>query len=144
MNKICMTLMALIICVYAGVRAHAALNDPPNQAIQVQKVLVVAATSIASSGTTTPAIATQGLSLVGIQLPATFTGTTITFQGSVDGTTYQVIKSTTSGTSLSYTVAQATYVAIDPTPFYGLKYIKLVSGSTEGGARSFSVALKGL
>lgn len=112
--------------------------------ISIQKTLLYATTSIASSGTTTPAISTIGLSLVGIQLPASFTGTTITFLGSFDGVTYQIVKSTTSGTSLSYTVAQATYVAIDPTPFYGLAFIKLVSGSSEGGARSFSVALKGL
>ena len=140
MNRLLTTILFMIVSIYP---AHASLNQPV-QALQIPKVLVVAATSIASSGTTTPAIPTSGLSLVGIQLPATFTGTAITFLGSVDGTTYQVLKSTTSGTSLSYTVAQATYVAIDPTPFYGLAYIKLVSGSSEGGARAFSVALKGL
>lgn len=120
-----------------------ALNAP-TKALPVQQVLVIAAASIANGQTVSAAIPTKGLTLVGIQLPAAFTGTAMTFQGSVDGTTYQAVYSTTSGTALSYTVAQAHYVAIDPVPFYGLAFIKLVSGSSEGGARSFSVTLKGL
>lgn len=118
--------------------------NQPIQALQIPKALVFAAATIASGQTVSAAIPTAGLSLCGVQLPAAFTGTTLTFQGSVDGTTYQVIKSTTSGTSLSYTVAQGTFAAIDPTPFYGLSYIKLVSGSSEGAARAFTVALKGI
>lgn len=122
---------------------QASAFNKPTKALPIEKVLVVAAASIANGGTTSAAIPTQGLTLVGIQLPAAFTGTTITFQGSVDGTTYQPVYTTTSGTALSYTVAAGHYVAIDPTPFYGLAYIKLVSGSSEGAARSFSVLLKG-
>lgn len=115
----------------------------PLKALPVQKVLVVAAASIANAATVSAAIPTQGLTLVGVQLPAAFTGTALTFQGSVDGVTYQAVYSTTSGTALSYTIAQARYIAIDPAPFYGLAYIKLVSGSTEAGARAFFVTLKG-
>lgn len=133
----------LLMCLVIFGTATFALNVP-GKAVPIEKYLVVAAATIANGQTVSAAIPTTGLSLVGIQLPAAFTGTTITFQGSVDGTTYQVVKSTTSGTSLSYTVAQGTYVAVDPTPFYGLQFIKLVSGSAEGGARTFSVALKGL
>lgn len=115
----------------------------PTKALPVEKVLVMAATTIANAATTSAAIPTKGLSLVGIQLPATFTGTAMTFTGSVDGVTYQPVYVTTSGTALSYTVAQARYIAIDPAPFYGLAYIKLVSGSSEGGARAITVTLKG-
>lgn len=115
----------------------------PTKAIPVEKTLVLAATTIANAGTTSAAIPTKGLTLVGIMLPDAFTGTAITFTGSVDGVAYKVVKSTTSGTTLSYTVAQGTYVAIDPAPFYGLAYIKLVSGSSEGGARALVVTLKG-
>lgn len=128
---------------YFSASSNAALNKPIN-ALQIPKALVFASASIASSGTVSAAIPTAGLSVVGIQMPAAFTGTAMTFQGSFDGVTYQVIKSTTSGTSLSYTVAQGTYVAIDPVPFYGLAYIKLVSGSSEGAARALTVALKGI
>jgi hypothetical protein len=127
---------------FAGIASATFLN--PVKAVPVEKVLVVSAVAIANGQTSTAAIPTSGLSLVGVQLPAAFTGTTLTFTGSVDGTTYQPVYSTTSGTALSYTVAQGHYVAIDPVAFYGLAYIKLVSGSAEGGARAFSVALKGL
>ena len=116
----------------------------PTLSIPIEKQIVFAAATIANGQTTSAAIICNGLALVGIQLPTTFTGTTLTFQGSMDGTTFQTIKSTTSGTSLSYTVAQATYVAIDPTPFQGLKALKLVSGASEGGARAFTAALKGI
>jgi hypothetical protein len=116
----------------------------PTTALPVSKSLVFASTSIAISTTTSVAIPTKGLSLVGIQMPAAFTGTAITFTGSVDCTTYQAVYSTTSGTALSYTVAQGHYVAIDPTPFYGLNCLKIVSGSTEVAARAFTVSLKGI
>lgn len=102
------------------------------------------AVSIASSGTTSSIINTGGMTLVGITLPATFTGTSLTFKSASNGITFQTVKSSTSGTSLTYTVAQGTYVAIDPKDFYGVQYLELVSGSTETGARSFSVSLKGL
>lgn len=133
----------ILLIVFAISTSAFGASLAPLKALPVQKVLVVAAASIANAGTASAAIPTQGLSLVGIQLPAAFTGTAITFQGSVDGTTYQPVYSTISGTALSYTVAQGRYIAIDPAPFYGLAYIKLVSGSSEGGARAFFVTLKG-
>lgn len=115
----------------------------PIKAQTVDHVLVIAAVSIPISTTTSVAIPTRGFALVGVQLPAAFTGTTLTFQVSFDGTTYQPVYVTTTGTALSYTVAQGHYVAVDPTPFQGATYIKLVSGSSEAAARSFSIALKG-
>lgn len=139
MNKVMITILSLIVCVYASAQVPAA-----NKALPVQKVLVFAATTIANGAGTSAAIPTQGLSLVGVQLPAAFTGTTLTFTISLDGTIYQPVYTTITGTALSYTVAQGHYVAIDPAPFYGAKFIKLVSGSNEGGARAFSVALKGI
>lgn len=111
---------------------------------QTQKVVVSSVTTIAISTSTSAAIQMQGLNLVGIQLPAAFTGTAITFTVSVDGVTYQPLYTSTSGTALSYTVAQGHYVAINPQDFYGANYIKIISGSSEAAARTFSVILKGL
>jgi hypothetical protein len=142
-----MTMKQLLVCIltfFATCTVLQASSLVPVKALPIEKVLVVATATIPISTATTGAIATKGLTLVGVQLPAAFTGTTLTFTGSVDGTTYQPVYSTTSGTALSYTVAQGHYVAIDPVPFYGLAYIKLVSGSTEGTARTLLVTLKGL
>lgn len=115
----------------------------PTKAIPIEKNLVFAAAAIASGQTVSAAIPVNGLALVGIQLPAAFTGTALTFQGSLDGVLFQPIFVTTSGTALSYTVAQGHYVAIDPAPFQGLKALKLVSGTSEGAARALTLALKG-
>lgn len=102
-------------------------------------------TTIAASGATSAAIALKGYDLVGVYLPSVFTGTTLTFTAcdTLAGT-YVVVKSTTSGTTLSYTVGQGTYVAIDPKDLQGVNYLKLVSGSTEGSTRTLKLALKGL
>jgi hypothetical protein len=101
-------------------------------------------TTIASSAQASAAVNTLGMALCGIILPATFTGTTITFQAcdTIDGT-FVDVKSTTSGSALSYTVAQGTYVAIDPKDFQGIQFLKIKSGSTEGGSRALLLALKG-
>jgi hypothetical protein len=102
-----------------------------------------AACSIASGQSVSSAIECKGQALVGIQLPAAFTGTTLTFEASIDGVTYQPVYNTTSGTALSYTVAQGHYVAINPQDFLGVNYLKIVSGGTEAALRNFTVALKG-
>ena len=95
-----------------------------------------------SIGTTSDVITTGGLSLVGIKLPATFTGTTLTFLmcDTVGGTYVSVNNS--SG-PVSYTVAQNKYYAIDPKDFHGIQFLKIVSGSSEASARTIICALKG-
>ncbi len=100
---------------------------------------------IAASGTKSAAINLKGFTLCGVILPATFTGTALTFEVSdaIDGT-FVPLKSTTSGSALSYTVAQATYAAIDPKDFQGVQFLKVVSGSTEGSARTLKLATRGM
>lgn len=138
-NRLMIFFLSLIVCVYAYGQV-----PQPTGSFAIDRVLIVSTGSIANGQTVSAAIQVKGYSLVGIQLPAAFTGTALTFQVSLDGTTYQLLKSTTSGSSLSYTVAQGTYVAIDPTPFYGARYIKIVSGTAEGAARTLALALKGI
>lgn len=110
-----------------------------------QGALVTANASILISATTSDVISTSGMSLVGVSVPTGFTGTAISFTVSdaADGT-FVALKSTTSGTALSYTVAAATYAAIDPKDFYGVKFFKIVSGSTEAAARTLVCSLKGI
>jgi hypothetical protein len=106
----------------------------------VQKTVV-----LASGGTKTPEIDLGGFSLVGIFFPATFTGTALTFEAaSATAGTFRAVKSGAGGSALSYTVAQATYAAIDPKDFAGIQFLKLVSGSTEGADRSLILVLKGV
>jgi len=95
--------------------------------------------SIASGQTASGALDLQGLALTAIQMPSAFTGTSITFQGSFDGATYQDIYNT-ANTQYSITVAASRTYAINPSDFAGFRYIKIVSGSSEGAARTIVVS----
>lgn len=91
--------------------------------------------TIAISTTTSGAVDLQGQALCAIQMPSAFTGASITFQGSVDGSTYQAIYNS-SNTQYSITVSASRTYAINPTDFAGFRYIKIVSASSEAAARS--------
>lgn len=99
---------------------------------------------IAISETKSAAVDLGGFTLCGIILPV-MTGTALSFEVSdaIDGT-FVPLKSTTSGTTLSYTTASSTYAAIDPKDFQGVRFLKVVSGSTELAARTLKLAVKGL
>jgi hypothetical protein len=100
--------------------------------------------TIANGATVSSLVSLKGFALVGIQTPAALTGVAITFQScDSTGVTCVPVKVTTSGTALSQTVTTSSYYAIDPVAFYGVAYLKLVSGSAEGGARALTVSLKG-
>jgi len=74
----------------------------------------------------------------GLQMPATFAGTAITFQVATTLTgTYQAFHK--DGAAYSITVANSLHIWLDPVVFYGLKYIKLVSGSAEANATAIEV-----
>jgi hypothetical protein len=91
--------------------------------------------TIANGQTASAAIDLGGNTLVGLIIPAAFTGTALTFSASdaIDGT-YSVVKGS-DGASVSYTVAQGTYVVIQPAVLAGIRFLKVISGSSEGGAR---------
>lgn len=100
-------------------------------------------TIIALGQTESAAINCGGMALCGIKLPATFTGTALTFEMSdaIDGTYVPVTSS--SGSAISYTVAANKYAAIDPKDFQGINFLKIKSGSTEVAARTLVCSLKG-
>ena len=94
--------------------------------------------SIASSGTVSTAIQLQGNRVpVAIVTPAALTGTTIKFQASVDDATYVALYN--GSTEYSVDVATSRYVAINTDVFEGVRYIKLVSGSSETASRTITI-----
>lgn len=103
------------------------------QSIGQKKVKV----SIASGGTTSGMADLQNRRLLAIQMPAAFTGSALTFQGSHDGETFATLYS--SGSDVSVAVAAGKYVAIDPAIFAGVEYLKVISGSAEGAARELQL-----
>jgi hypothetical protein len=110
-------------------------NMPPSIEIQVA--------AIASSATTSDAINLAGMNLVGLVMPAAFTGTTVTFQASVDGTNYFDVYNT-AGTQLSVTVGTSQYICLWPSDLASIKNLKLVSGATEAAARSITLVMRSL
>lgn len=97
--------------------------------------------SIAASGTTSTAVVLDGYSFGGIIMPAQFTGTALTFTVcDTQGGTYVGLEDA-SGTAISLTVEAAKAYPLPP-ELFAFPYAKLVSGSTEGAARSIVVCLK--
>lgn len=109
-------------------------------AVSTQPTCRKATLTISASGTVSTAFSAAGFESFGVVLPATFTGTTLTFQVSADGSTYQALDNG-SGSAVSITVAQAKSYAL-PAGLTAWPYFKIVSGSTEGSARSLVVVAK--
>jgi len=99
---------------------------------------------ISSGGTTSGAIELEGgATLVGIRMPSAFTGTAMTFTESTSTTgTFQAVYD--SAGQISLTVAASRTIMIDPARTRGLRFIKLVSGSSEGADRTIQVIIKEL
>jgi hypothetical protein len=97
--------------------------------------------TIASGQTVSAAIDLTEYTLVGIIMPSTFTGTTMTFQASADNSTFVAMKDT-SGSTISYTVGTSRYIPLDPSIFAGIRFLKLVSGSSEGQDDIIALAVR--
>lgn len=99
--------------------------------------------TIPISQTESDALVTGGLTLCGIQLPATFTGTAISFEmcDTIGGTYVPMYNS---AGAISYTVAASRYIAVDPKDFQGVQFLKIKSNATELAARTLLCALKGI
>lgn len=110
--------------------------------MQVSKRTVTA--TIANGTTTSTEIDLTKTDIVGIYIPAAFTGTAITFTSAfTSGGTFGSVRDG-AGAALSLTVAQGQFVKVSPADFIGILYLKIVSGSTEGAARELRVAVRPL
>jgi len=85
----------------------------------------------------------DGMLLCGIQFPATMTGTAITFDFSLDNSTWADVKET-DGTDVSYTISAGDAVRVDPSgwAFASNGYLRITSDGTEAADRSIIVHLR--
>src|SRR5215207_2393771 len=91
---------------------------------------------IAISTTTSAEVDCADMVLVGFETPGTLTGTAMSFTvAQAAAGTFKALK-TSGGTALSFTVAASGYYAVDPVNFWGVRFLKLVSGSSEAAART--------
>lgn len=99
--------------------------------------------TIANGATTSGALQiTNDCAVVSIQTPAALTGTTLTLQGSQDGTNYGDVY--LDGAVMTLTVTTSKVYQISPRATLGLASIRLVSGSSEGAARTILVSTAGV
>lgn len=93
-----------------------------------------------------------GYTPVGLVMPGAWTsGADILFEGNTDGsTTYYSVYGTTGDLVVATigSTAPSRYIALDPTKFYGLRSLRLVSGVStaavpQAAAREVRIALRG-
>lgn len=108
--------------------------------MQISKQVLIDVSEDASNST---GVHTNGLLLSGIVLPATMTGTAITFDFSFDGNTWVDVVET-DGTEVSYTVTAGDVVRVDPSgwAFATAGFIRVSSGSTEAADRQIQLIFK--
>ena len=97
--------------------------------------------TIANGQTTSNAIDLGELAVVGIQTPSALTGTSFTFQASSDNVTFCAVTKV-DGTTYTMTVAASKYIVVPPADLAGVRYLKIVSGATEGQADTIIVVTR--
>lgn len=95
--------------------------------------------TIPSSGTNSTAVyVPTRRSLVGVQLPAAMTSTSMTFQSSNDdGATWVPIYN--ESTAYSLTIAASRYQSVNTQVFAGVSLLRVIGGSSEGAARDITL-----
>jgi len=89
----------------------------------------------------TNALDMRGNVLVGLIIPATITSTTITFLGSIDNGTFTAMYNT-AGTALSAAVLASRLIAINPSDFASVDYLKIATGSNEIADRTITAIMR--
>jgi len=85
--------------------------------------------AIAASANLSEAVLVDGAAIVGIVMPATWTAANLTFQVSVDGTTYNNLYDQF-GTEVNVPASTSRYIQTNPADFEGFVYIKVRSGTS--------------
>ena len=97
-----------------------------------------ATVTIANGATVSNAIDLGEMAIVGIQTPAALTSTAFTFQASSDNVTYAAVYKV-DGTQYTMTVSTSRYHVVPPADLAGIRWLKVVGGSAEGGDRVITV-----
>lgn len=106
--------------------------------------IIRAAATIANGASLSGAVNLEHSDLFAIEMPSAWTAAVMTFQGSYDGTTYLDLYDD-AGAEISFTVDASRYVLVrDPAKFYGVKQVKVRSGTAgtpvnQGGARTVNL-----
>jgi hypothetical protein len=98
---------------------------------------------IEASSTTSTVVDLSDLAMVGIIMPSIFTGTALTFNGSLDNVNFYPLYNT-AGTELSITVSPDIWIEFTPGDFCAVRYLSFVSNQTEGQNRELQIVTRSL
>ena len=103
----------------------------------------VALIDVSADATNSLGVNVENMLLCGVVFPATMTGTAITFDYSVDGSSWIDVFET-DGTEVSYTVSADNVVRVDPSgwAFASNGFIRITSGSTEAADRKIKLLFR--
>lgn len=99
--------------------------------------------TIAQNGTTSDEAAMPaGATLVAVITPATLQSTALTFTAAtISGGTFNAVYD--ESTAYSLTVSTSRHIAVKPSVFAGMKFLKVVGGTSEsGGARTITLVVR--
>lgn len=91
--------------------------------------------TIANGATSSDSLELRGEGLVGFLMPAAFTGASVSFTGSTDGTNFNALYNA-DNTAFSIVVAVDRRYCLSPQDFLGMRQVRFVSASAEGAART--------
>ena len=84
----------------------------------------------------------QGYKITGVIMPATWTAADITFEGSIDDSTFNPIKSK-SGVAYTLTVSASDFIHLPLSDTYNFpRYIKVGSSNPQGADRTVKLVLR--
>lgn len=97
---------------------------------------------IPANGTTSQAMDLSGTVLVGIDMPAVFTGTSLAvWTLNIVTGLYAAAKDAT-GAAITIAVSAGTPIVLDPSIYAGLRFIQLVSNATENAQRTIGLVTR--
>jgi len=104
-------------------------------------VVVLAATI--ASGTKSGAVKTYQVKPVGILVPAGVASSTMTFEMSVDGTTFVPVYSSVDSANYSINIAASKYVPLNVPNFSGVNELKIVCSDAET-AKAYQIVCRSI
>ena len=111
----------------------------------VSEAIETATATIANGASLSGVIDLGGRKLVAIDMPASWTAASLTFQASVDGTNFDNMYD--GATERSVTVAASYYSMLNIGDWIGVRYLKVRSGTSgtpvnQGGARVLTLVIQ--
>lgn len=103
----------------------------------------VALIDVSEDASNSTSVNVENMLLCGIVFPATMTGSAITFDYSVDNSSWVDVFNT-SGTEISYTVSAGNVISFDPNDwaFASNGYLRVTSGGTEAADRKIKLLFR--